>query len=127
MKAWSFLVVAATMSGCAAGTVREPFAEFRVTDSIADGIDVIVVESVIPPNTSMPPHYHPGEEIVLVLEGSAVQVEKGQPDREIRAGERLVIPAGVVHAPRIGSDGARIISIRLQPVGQDVTIPAPAE
>ena len=91
----------------------------------ADSTEVILSHVKLPPGLTLPLHYHPGEEIVLLLEGSAVHVEEGKPDRAMVAGERVVIPAGAIHQPRIGSDGAHIVIIYLVPKGEEVTIPAP--
>ena len=52
----------------------------RAPVTIADGLEVIISDVVIPPNATVPRHYHPGEEFLYVLEGSAVQVEEGKPD-----------------------------------------------
>ena len=35
------------------------------------GTEVIVSRVVIPPNASLPKHWHPGEEFAYILEGSA--------------------------------------------------------
>jgi quercetin dioxygenase-like cupin family protein len=37
-------------------------------------------------------------------------IVKGQPPREAKAGDSVVIPAGVPHSGRAGSKGAKIIS-----------------
>jgi quercetin dioxygenase-like cupin family protein len=115
------------LAACAAEVPREPIAEFSVTKSADQDIEVIVSEARIPPNTTLPRHYHHGEEIVLLLEGSAVHVEEGKPDRQMAAGERVVIPAGAIHAPRIGPDGAHIVVIYLNPAGAEVTVSAPVK
>jgi quercetin dioxygenase-like cupin family protein len=68
---------------------------------------------VIPPNATVPRHYHPGEEFVYVLEGSAVHVEQGKPDRILKAGDTYVIAPRAIHAPRGGADGARAVVFRV--------------
>lgn len=49
-------------------------------------------------------HYHPGEEIIYVLEGSLeYQINDDKPVT-LKAGEVLFIPAGVVHSARNNSN-----------------------
>jgi quercetin dioxygenase-like cupin family protein len=45
-------------------------------------------------------HFHPGEEIIYVLEGSLEYSLDGQPAKVYNAGEALTVPAGVIHAVR---------------------------
>ena len=65
----------------------------RAPLTIADGLEVIISDVVIPPNATVPRHYHPGEEFLYVIEGSAVHVEEGKDDRILSAGGRLCDPA----------------------------------
>lgn len=39
---------------------------------LVEGIEVVVSHVVIPANTTLPKHWHPGEEFIYVLEGSVV-------------------------------------------------------
>ena len=85
----------------------------RAPITIADGLEVIISDVVIPPNVTVPRHYHPGEEFLYVLKGSAVHVEEGKPDQVLKAGDAYVIPPRAVHEPRGGPDGARAIVFRV--------------
>jgi len=93
---------------------------------VAQGLEVIIADVVIPPNTTVPPHYHPGEEFLYILEGSAIHVEEGKPDQVISAGEAYVIPLNTPHAPRGGPEGGRAIVFRLHVAGQPERIPVDA-
>jgi quercetin dioxygenase-like cupin family protein len=55
-------------------------------------------------------HWHPGEEIVYVLEGSLEYAVEGKPPVTLKAGEVLFIPAGTIHAAKnVGSgNGAEL-------------------
>jgi len=92
----------------------------------APDLEVTVSDVIIPPGATVPAHSHPGEEFVYVVEGSAVHVEQGKPDRPVEAGEAMVITPGAVHAPRGGPDGARAIVFRVHKKGQPERIDAPA-
>lgn len=97
----------------------------RAPVAVADGLEVIISDVVIPPNATVPRHYHPGEEFLYVLEGSAVHVEEGQPDRILKAGDTYVIPPRAIHAPRGGPDGARAVVFRLHVEGEDERVLLP--
>ena len=45
-------------------------------------------------------HWHPGEEIIYVLEGSLEYDIDGEPPRTVSAGEALTVPAEAVHSVR---------------------------
>jgi quercetin dioxygenase-like cupin family protein len=90
----------------------------RAPLTLAEGLEVIISDVVIPPNATVPRHYHPGEEFVYVIEGTAVHVEEGQPEQLLQAGDTYVIPPGVEHAPRAGETGARAIVVRVHVEGE---------
>lgn len=90
----------------------------RAPTSMAENVEVIVSDVIIPANSSLPPHYHPGEEFIYLIEGSVVHVEAGQPNRVMKAGDTVVIPAGVVHAPYTEAEAARAIVFRVHTIGQ---------
>ena len=43
-----------------------------------EGTEVIVSRVTIPPHTSLPKHWHPGEEFAYILEGSVVLWQEGK-------------------------------------------------
>ena len=85
--------------------------------TISDDLEVIISDVVIPAGATVPRHFHPGEEFVYVIEGSAVHVEAGKPDQILSAGDAYVIPPEAEHAPRGGPDGARAIVFRVHKQG----------
>lgn len=85
--------------------------------TISDDLEVIISDVVIPAGATVPRHFHPGEEFIYVIEGSAIHVEDGQPDRVLSAGDAYVIPPEAEHAPRGGPDGARAIVFRVHKDG----------
>ncbi len=94
----------------------------RAPVTIADGLEVIISDVVIPPNKTVPRHYHPGEEFIYVIEGSAVHIEEDKPDRILKAGDTYVIPPEAEHSPRGGSEGARAIVFRVHVEGKEERI-----
>ncbi len=85
--------------------------------TISDGLEVIISDVVIPAGATVPRHYHPGEEFVYVIEGSAIHIEDGKADQILSAGDAYVIPPEAEHAPRGGPDGARAIVFRVHKNG----------
>lgn len=92
--------------------------------ALAEGLEVIISDVVIPPNAAVPPHSHPGQEFVYVIEGSAMHVEEGVEQRVYHAGEAFTIEPGVVHSPYATEEGARAIVFRVHVDGQPERIPA---
>ncbi|KRA81445.1 cupin domain-containing protein [Altererythrobacter sp. Root672] len=89
------------------------------------GVEVIVSDVVIPPNAQVARHYHPGEEFLYLIEGTATHVEEGKPDLPLKVGDTYVIPPRAIHAPKGGPEGARAIVFRVHTAGQPERIEAP--
>ena len=89
------------------------------------GVEVIVSDVVIPPNGQVARHYHPGEEFLYLIEGTAIHVEEGKPDLPLEAGDSYAIPPRAIHAPKGGPEGARAIVFRVHLAGQPERIEAP--
>ena len=69
-------------------------------DLSAAGREAIQVRVDIAPGVLAPPHKHPGEEIVYVLEGTLVYEVEGKPPVTLKAGDVLFIPYGTVHSAK---------------------------
>ena len=89
------------------------------------GAEVIVSDVVIRPNGQVARHYHPGEEFLYLIEGTAIHVEEGKPDLPLKAGDTYAIPPRAIHAPKGGPEGARAIVFRVHVAGQPERIEAP--
>lgn len=85
---------------------------------IAPGIEVIVSRVHIPANTSLPKHWHPGEEFGYVLKGSATLWQKGKDDILVKEGEAIKIPLKQIHTAITGNDGASILVFRVHEKGK---------
>jgi quercetin dioxygenase-like cupin family protein len=66
----------------------------------APGREVIQARVELAPGVAFPKHWHPGEEIIYVLEGSLEYQVEGKPSVTLRAGDVLFIPARTIHAAR---------------------------
>jgi quercetin dioxygenase-like cupin family protein len=84
-----------------AGTKRT---DLQRHDLSAPGREVVQAIVDIDPGITSPKHWHPGEEIIYVLEGSLQYQVEGKPPVTLKAGDVLFIPAGAVHAAKnVGS------------------------
>lgn len=84
----------------------------------SDGLEVIVSHVSLPPNVTLPKHWHPGEEIAYMLQGSVTLLLDGESEKEIMAGEVGIVPLKAVHTARSGDEGATIIVFRVHEEGK---------
>ena len=64
------------------------------------GREVVQVRVDFDPGVAFGNHWHPGEEIVYVLEGSLESQVEGKQPVTLKAGEVLFIPARTIHAAK---------------------------
>lgn len=97
-----------------------PGSNFRLRSpiTISDDLEVIISDVIIPANGTVPRHFHPGEEFLYLIEGSAIHVEEGKADQLLKAGDAYVIPPQAIHSPRGGPKGARAIVFRVHKDGE---------
>ena len=124
-------LIAASLFAC--GDERDtpqrygPVEVIRTPASFAEDVEIIVSDVRIAPDAEVPGHSHAAEELVYVIEGSAIHVEDGLPDRTLRPGDMAVIPPETVHRPRGGPAGARAITVRFKVPEREERDPAPAD
>ena len=80
--------------------------------------EVIVSRVSFPPHTTLPWHWHPGEEIFYVIEGAVTLSRRGLPDTAASAGEVHKIAPQVIHAGRTGEVGAELVIFRVHTAGE---------
>lgn len=100
------LVVAA--AGAIAADPPRPSGSTRTDlqrhDLSTAGREVLQARVDFAPGAAFPAHYHPGEEIIYVLEGSLEYEVEGKPPVTLNAGDVLFVPAGTAHSARnVGS------------------------
>lgn len=78
----------------------------------------------IAPNADFASHTHPGTESSYVMEGGITLNVKGQPTREVKAGESIFVPAAVPHSGRAGPNGAKILAAWVVEKGKPLASPA---
>jgi quercetin dioxygenase-like cupin family protein len=80
--------------------------ELQRHDLGVPGREFVQARIELDPGVEFGRHWHPGEEIVYVLEGSLVYELEGRQPIRLHAGEVLFIPARTVHAAK--NDGKSI-------------------
>ena len=88
------------------------------------GTEVIVSKVTMPANTSLPKHWHPGEEFVYILEGSVTLWQKGKEDVAGNVGELIKVPLRQIHTGITGKEGATLIVFRVHEQGQPERVKA---
>ncbi len=88
-----------------------------------DGTEVIVSRVTMPPHTTLPKHWHPGEEFGYVLEGTVTLWQDGKPDVTMKAGDVLAVPLKQVHTAITGDEAATILVFRVHEQGQPERVP----
>ncbi len=100
--------VVAQQAGAQQGGIKRTILE--KSDVAGTNYETVLGIADIPPNTDFASHTHPGTESSYVLQGEITLNVKGQPTREVKAGEAILIPTGVPHSGRAGPNGAKILA-----------------
>jgi quercetin dioxygenase-like cupin family protein len=74
-------------------------------DLSAPGREVVQARVEIDPGVDSGKHWHPGEEIVYVIEGSLEYHVAGKAPATLNAGEVLFIPSGTIHSAKNVGNG----------------------
>ena len=95
-------------------------AESLLRDTIkgVEGKEIIVSRVSFPPYTQLPWHWHPGEEVFYVIEGSVTLKRRGQQDVLAAAGDAQKIAPKVVHTGETGEVGAELVIFRVHTAGE---------
>jgi len=83
-----------------------------------ENTEVVMSITTIPPYTTAPKHWHPGEEFAYVLEGSFVLWQEGKPDESYNKGDVGKVPLKQVHTISTKEEGATILIFRVHELGQ---------
>lgn len=90
----------------------------RDTLEIVDGVEVVLSYVEVPKETTLPYHFHPGEEFAYIIEGSGDLLLKDQSVQHIKAGEAGKVPLKHVHSFATTTEGARMVVFRVHEPGQ---------
>lgn len=83
-----------------------------------ENTEVVVSITTVPPFTTLPTHWHPGEEFAYVLEGAFVLHQKGKADEAYKKGDVGMVPLKQVHTVSTQEEGATILIFRVHELGE---------
>ena len=83
-----------------------------------DGTEVIVSRVVLPPNTALPRHWHPGEEFAYVIDGSVVLLLEDEDEMVLTEGQIGEVPLKKVHSAKSQDAGATVLVFRVHESGE---------
>ena len=87
------------------------------------GREVVQARVELDPGVTAPRHWHPGEELVNVLEGSFEYQLDGKPPMTLHAGDVLFIPARAIHsAKNVGSGNAAELATYIVEKGKPLLV-----
>ncbi len=104
------------------GTKR---ADLQRHDLSAPGREVVQARVEFAPGAAFGKHWHPGEEIVYVLEGSLEYQVEGKPPVTLTTGDVLFIPARTIHAAKnVGRGNGAELATYVVEKGKPLIVPA---
>ena len=80
--------------------------------------EFVVSRVQIPPNMSLPKHWHPGEEFVYVISGRVTLWQKGKDEMVFTAGDAGQVPIKQVHTAITGDEGVDLVVFRVHEKGR---------
>jgi quercetin dioxygenase-like cupin family protein len=95
--------------------------------SDAAGKEVWMATASFPAGAKVPRHFHYGDEIHYVLEGSWTSEVDGQPPLTKKAGEWDMVKREVVHSGTVGNTPVKLLVIVIGDKGKPTTTAAPAK
>ena len=96
---------------------------FQKSDVPGTNYETVLGMAEIAPNVNVALHTHPGTESSYVLEGSLTLEVQGQPERTVKAGESMLVPANTPHGGRAGPAGAKILAAWVVEKGKPLATP----
>jgi len=90
----------------------------RDTLGLAEGIEVVMSYIELPKNTTLPSHYHPGEEFVYLIQGSGELTLKDDSKIILKSGETAKVPLKHVHSFSSLDEDVKGVVFRVHEKGQ---------
>jgi quercetin dioxygenase-like cupin family protein len=90
------------------------------------GTNHVVIQMMLElaPGAEVAPHTHPGIEASYVVEGETTLTVQGEAPRVLKAGESMLVPAGVVHAGKAGTTPSKLFVTWIVEKGKPPVSPA---
>lgn len=121
------VIIAALCTAVAAAASQTPtFTRTQLQDQPLSipGRHGVMVRSEFPAGVASGRHFHPGEELGYVLEGTLELTLDGQAPKVLKAGDVIFIPAGTVHNARNAGTGvAKVLGTYVLENGKPLATP----
>ena len=79
---------------------------------------VILSRVSLTPNTTLPKHWHPGEEFAVVIKGAVTLWQKDKDPVNVSAGEAIKVPLKQIHTAITEDESVELIVFRVHAKGQ---------
>jgi quercetin dioxygenase-like cupin family protein len=89
------------------------------------GHETIMGLAEVAPGVCEGRHTHPGIQTAYVLEGEGVSEIAGRPDRTVKAGDAIQIPANVPHNLCAAASGIKALAVYVIEKGKPLASPTP--
>jgi quercetin dioxygenase-like cupin family protein len=86
--------------------------------ALAEGVEVVISYIELPKNTTLPSHFHPGEEFVYLIQGSGELTLKDESKIIVKAGETAKVPLKHVHSFSSLNEDVKGVVFRVHEKGQ---------
>ena len=103
--------------------VRQTFGHFDQSE--VAGKEVVTGTVTLQPGAQVPFHTHPGDEAGYVAHGSVLWKVRGQPDKQLQAGDGFFNPRGSAHSLVAGKSGAKVFSAWIVDNDKPLSSPSP--
>lgn len=117
---------AAIFAGVAAARQTPTFTRTQLQDQPLSipGRHGVMARSEFPAGVESGRHFHPGEELGYLLEGTLQLTLDGQAPKTLKAGDVIFIPAGTVHnAKNTGTTVAKVLATYVLETGKPLATP----
>ena len=125
MKKWISILISSSILSLTAMTTNADIGEKLKLENLlstplegVQGTEVIVSRVTIPANTTLPKHWHPGEEFAYIIEGSVTLWQKGKADILGKKGDVVKVPLKQIHTAKTNNEGAVILVFRIHEAGK---------
>lgn len=129
----ALIAAAIGLAGCCGsqhkGDTPEPIAAIKLElltkapIEFAENVEVVMSRVAVPAGTTLPLHYHPGQEFLYILEGSGTLHLRDGDDVALTAGDHFMVPYKAVHTFTGGPNGGRAVVTRVHEKGQPERVP----
>ena len=105
-------------------TVEQAIQELKIENilrdslELAENIEIVMSYVEVPKWTTLPFHYHPGEEFAYILEGSGELLLEDKTKIPMKAGEAGKVPLKHTHSFSTLNEGAKLVVFRVHEKGQ---------